>query len=192
LVKRQRGRSLPGDYFVQGAETLFFNFFNMGLLKVLGLDWRILIAQLVNFSVLLFVLYKFAYKPMFKLLDERKKKIEEGIENAVLAEERLRQIESREQEIMKNAKKEAAAILQEARREAEENKLLAVEKAREEIGKVINQEKENIHQEKAEVLKSIKKEVAGLVAMSLEKLLGEKMDNSRDQDLIKRALSKLK
>jgi len=164
----------------------------MGLLKVLGLDWRILAAQFVNFGVLVFVLYKFAYKPMFKFLDDRKQKIEDGIEKAVLAEERLKQIEAKEQEVLKNARKEAVAILEEAKKQAEENKRLAVEKAREEIGKVINQEKEGIRLEKANVLKSIKKEVASLVALSLEKMLEEKVDDCQDQEFIKKSLKKVK
>ncbi len=163
----------------------------MGLLKVLGIDWRILLAQFINFSVLLFVLYKFAYKPMFKFLEDRKKKIEDGIENAVLAEERLKQIEEKEREVMRNAKKEAVAILEEARLEAENNKKIAVDKAKEEIGKIINQEKEGMRREKAEVLKSIKKEVAGLVAISLEKILKDEVSLDKDQEFIKKALKKV-
>lgn len=163
----------------------------MGLLKVLGIDWRMLLAQLINFSVLLIVLYKFAYKPMFKFLEDRKKKIEDGIENAVLAGERLKQIEEKEREVMRNAKKEAAAILEEARLEAENNKKIAVDKAKEEIGKIINQEKEGMRREKAEVLKSIKKEVAGLVAISLEKILKDEIGLDKDQEFIKKALKKV-
>lgn len=54
----------------------------MELLNALGIDWKILLAQFVNFAVLVFVLWKFAYKPIFKFLEDRKNKIEEGIKNA--------------------------------------------------------------------------------------------------------------
>jgi F-type H+-transporting ATPase subunit b len=164
----------------------------MELIKVLGLDWKILLAQLINFAVLLFVLFKFAYKPMFKFLDERKDKIEKGIENAEQAEERLKEIEVKEEEVLKNAKVEAAAILDKTRADAEELRKKEIAKTREEIGKIINQEKENMRAEKAEVLRDIRKEVSVLVYSALEKVLEEKVDGRKDEELIKKMLDQFR
>jgi F-type H+-transporting ATPase subunit b len=164
----------------------------MGLLKVLGLDWKILIAQFVNFAVLLFVLYRFAYKPMFKFLDDRKNKIEAGIENFVLAEKRLAEIAEEEKTILKKAKAEAFLILENAKKEGAENKKLIIDKAREEVGAIINKEKESIRLEKAEVLKEMRSEVAGLVVATVEKVIEEKMSGAKDEELIKKILAKLK
>lgn len=164
----------------------------MEFLKAFGVDWRVLIAQFLNFAILLFILWKFGYKPIFKFLEERSKKIEEGVENAVLAEERLKNISVQETEILKTAKKEAVAILAEAKVQGEENRRQLLDKAREEVGDLINQEKESMRLEKAEVLKSIKKETAELVAASLEKILEEKLNSAKDADLIRKSLAKLK
>jgi len=54
----------------------------MKLLQALGLDIRILSAQLINFAVLLFVLWRFGYKPILKFLDDRKDQIEKGVDDA--------------------------------------------------------------------------------------------------------------
>lgn len=54
----------------------------MELFNALGVDLKILFAQLVNFAILFFVLYKFAYKPLLKLIDDRKDMIEDGVLNA--------------------------------------------------------------------------------------------------------------
>jgi F-type H+-transporting ATPase subunit b len=164
----------------------------MKIFSAFGLDIKILIAQLVNFGILLFLLWKFGYKPMFKLLDERKNKIETGIENAVKAETKLKEISEEEKRIMIEAKKEAAKILDEARVMAEESRKKNIEKTKEEIGQLINQEKENMRQEKAEILKSINREVADLVMATVEKVIEEKMSGAKDEELIKKAIGKLK
>jgi F-type H+-transporting ATPase subunit b len=164
----------------------------MKIFAAFGLDIKILIAQLINFAILLFVLWKFAYKPMFKILDDRKKKIETGIENAAKAEEKLREISEEEKKIMIEAKKEAAKILDEARVMAEESRKRNIDKTKEEIGQLINQEKENMRQEKAEILKSINREVADLVMITVEKVIEEKMSGAKDEELIKKAINKLK
>jgi F-type H+-transporting ATPase subunit b len=164
----------------------------MKIFAAFGLDIKILIAQLINFGILLFILWKFAYKPMFKILDDRKKKIETGIENAAKAEEKLREMEEKEKKVLVEAKKEAAKILDEARLMAEESRKKNIEKTKEEIGQLINQEKENMRQEKAEVLKSINREVADLVMITVEKVIEEKMTGQKDEELIKKAISKLK
>lgn len=164
----------------------------MKIFEAFGLDIKILIAQLVNFGVLLFLLWKFGYKPMFKLLDERKNKIEAGIENAVKAETKLKEISEEEKKLMIEAKKEAAKILDEARVMAEESRKRNIDKTKEEIGQLINQEKENMRQEKAEILKSINREVADLVMATVEKVIEEKMSGAKDEELIKKAIGKLK
>ena len=55
------------------------------LITKLGIDWKFLIAQIVNFLVLLFVLYKFAYGPILAMLEKRQKKIEKGLKDAEAA-----------------------------------------------------------------------------------------------------------
>jgi F-type H+-transporting ATPase subunit b len=164
----------------------------MELLNALGIDTRILIAQLINFTVLLFVLYKFAYKPLLKFLDERREKIRQGVENARRAEERLEEVKTQEKGIIKNAKKEALGIIEQAKLEAEEKREIMIVRAREEIGEIINSEKEKIRIEKAETLKEIRREVGGLVADALEKVLAESVDKKRDQEIIRKVVKNIK
>lgn len=164
----------------------------MKIFTAFGLDIKILIAQLINFGILLFLLFKFGYKPMFKLLEDRRKKIEDGLENAAKAEVKLQEISDEEKKVMIEAKKEAARFMEEAKAASEESRKRTIEKTREEIGQLINKEKENMRQEKAEVLKSINREVADLVMATVEKVLAEKMTGPKDEELIKKAIGNLK
>ena len=76
------------------------------LFSKLGIDWRLLVAQLANFLILLFVLRRFAYKPLLKLLEERKQRIADGLANAQKAKSNLEEAEKERQEIISTAKKE--------------------------------------------------------------------------------------
>lgn len=164
----------------------------MELLNALGLDIKIFIAQLINFSVLFLVLYKFGYKPLLRFLDERKATIEKGVDDARQAQAKLLEIAEQEKEIVKNAKKEALAIVEEAKKASELKREKTLSKAREEIGEIINVEKEKMRIEKAETLKEIKKEIAGLIVDSLNMVLPQTMNEKRDQAIIEKIVKDIK
>ena len=161
----------------------------MELFNVLGLDIRILVAQFVNFAIFFFVLYKFAYKPILKFLDERKDKIEKGINDAENAQKKLLEIEQSEKEILENAKTEARNIskemIEKAENFGEEKKKQIVEKTKEEVKKLIDQERAAIELHKIQTIKEIKKEVSDLVIASLEKILDKKVDKEEISKAIK-------
>ena len=164
----------------------------MELLHAFGLNIKILIAQFFNFAILLFILYKFAYKPILSFLDERKDKIEKGITDAEKATAKLAEMEEKEKQVLTKAKKEAVKIMDDAKERAEKKYNETVNKAKEDIGKIIDGEKEKMRAEKAENLKSIKKEVASLVVMAMEKVLEEKVDSKKDKDLIEKVIKEIK
>jgi len=164
----------------------------MELLNALGLNIKILIAQLINFAVLVLILWKFGYKPILKFLNDRKDKIERGVLDAEKATARLEEISDKEKEIIKKAKKEALIILEKAKKQGDENRKEIIDEAKEEIGQLINQEKAEIQIEKRETLKEIKREVADLVIRAVERIIREKIDNKKDKDLIKKIVKDLK
>lgn len=164
----------------------------MELIKSLGLDYKILIAQFINFIVLIFVLYKFGYQPMLKFLDDRRKKIEEGVVNAEKAQAKLEELSEKEKKIIKDAKKEALVILEKAKNQAEEKRKELITKAKQEIATIINDEKAKIKQEKAELVNEVKKEVGELVVFALEKVIDKKVDKSQDKKIIEEIVTNLK
>ena|SRR3989344_1595729 len=89
----------------------------------LGLDWKVLIAQLVNFGLLLFIMKKYLYGPLVKAIDERNKKISGALDDSKKIEEKLQNIEKKETELLdlarQKAKKEREEILDIALKEKE-------------------------------------------------------------------------
>ena len=88
------------------------------LLSQLGIDWHLLLSQAVNFLVLLIVLRFFLYKPLLKLLADRKKKIEEGVEKAKMADVRLLEANETSKEKIREAEKQAIGIIQKTENDA--------------------------------------------------------------------------
>lgn len=164
----------------------------MELFKVFGLNFKILIAQFFNFAILFFVLYKFGYKPILKFLDDRKNEIAKGIKDAEVAQKKLIEIEEREKEIIKKAKKEALKIIEEAKERGKKRREQMIEKAKEDIGQIIEGEKIKMRAEKAETLKEIKAEIASLIVGAVEKVLEEKMDKKKDKELIEKIAKGIK
>lgn len=154
------------------------------LVSAFHIDLKLLIAQAVNFAIVFSVLYFFAFKPISKMMAERATKIEKSLEDARTIEAKLAEAEQEKNDIVGEAKKAASIILEEANKQGEERQKEMVAKAREEIGQVINTEKAKIQIEKAQTLKELKEETAALVVLTVEKLLKEKLDNTKDEELI--------
>jgi F-type H+-transporting ATPase subunit b len=162
------------------------------LVKTFHIDAKLILAQLVNFFIVLGVLYKFAYKPTLTLLNDRTAKIEKSLDDAKKIEEKLAAQETEYKKIVTEARVEAQKILDKAGVISEEKREVMIAKAKEEIGVIINKEKEKMLSEKAETMKELKKEVADLVSLSLEKLIEAKVDGKADQELIKKLVKEAK
>lgn len=162
------------------------------LIETFHLDFKLLLAQAINFLIIFLVLYYFAFKPLARVMKERTKKIEKSLADAKKIEEKLALTEKNYRQKMIQAKKEATGILEKASLGVEEKKQAMIIRAKEEIGQIINQEKNKLVIEKAKTLKEIKREVADLVILSLEKILEKKLDQREDQELIKKIIKNTK
>ncbi|MDI3496376.1 MAG: F-type H+-transporting ATPase subunit b [Patescibacteria group bacterium] len=161
------------------------------LIQALGLDVRIMIAQFINFSILVWVLWRFAYRPVLNMLEERQKKIEKGVADAQAAETRLQTTTEESKEIISQARKEAGIIIEEAKKKAEGRYQEIVDKAQVDIKKQIDKEKGAIAQEKDRLIADVKKEISSLLIISLEKFLQEKMDSEADKKIIEKIVKDL-
>src|SRR3989338_7594104 len=93
----------------------------MELIEKFAIDWRTLLAQIVNFLIVLAVLYKFAYKPVLKMLRDRTAKIDKSLKEAATIQHRLDQLAREKTVILRQAKKEAQQLLEQAGQQAQAN-----------------------------------------------------------------------
>ena len=163
----------------------------MELLQKLGIDWRLLIAQIINFLILLLILYKFLYKPILHLLENRKEKIEKSLRDALKLEEELTKTkEFKEQELGK-AKREAQQIIEQTQKNAETLGQELKEKTKKEVEKLVIEAKSRVAEEKEKMLTEVKKEATFLVVAAAEKVVGKIIDEKTQRKLIEETLEEV-
>lgn len=162
-----------------------------GALGALGVDAKLFIAQLVNFGVVLFVMWKWVYTPLLKVMDERTAKIEKGLKDAENSAAALRIADEEKDRIVAEARQKAKGIIEEANASGETARQEAVRKAKEEVERVVAQGKDRLQAEKQAMLDGAKQELAGLVALATARVVGDSIDAAGDEKLIRAALKDL-
>lgn len=157
------------------------------LFSQLGIDWRLLLSQAVNFLLLLVILRIFVYKPLLKLLHDRRAKIEEGLMKAKMADERLQEIDEIGIGKIKEAEATAMGILKKTEGDAKvlEAKLLA-EANRKEAEALQNTEA-ILRAKEEESRRTMEKEAAVLVRQAIVRTV-ELAPQQIDDSLIVRAV----
>jgi len=146
----------------------------------LGIQWPKLIAQLVNFSIVLFVLWRFAYKPVFNLLEARRQKIADGIANAEKIKAELAATEAERKRVLAEAGDQAAKLIEEARAAAARVSEVETQKAIAAAEQIIAKAREAAAQDHARMLAELKREVGRLVVQTTATVTG-KVLNTEDQ-----------
>lgn len=161
------------------------------LLTKLGVDWRLLIAQVVNFLILFFILRKFLYRPVLTYLSERRIRISDGIRDAERASERLRGIELERQEVLRRAEAERRSVLEAASAEAEVVRKQRLEAASAEAAAIVEKSRMEIVRAKDDFIMSARQELAGLVVAATRKVVAGAVTPTVHQEIIDQAIAEL-
>ena len=160
----------------------------MELFAKLGIDWRLLIAQLVNFVILFTALTFLLYKPIVSALDKRRAKVIESIANAEKIGEELKRAGVESERIVAASRVEAARISSETTKQAEAMRLAAMEKTKVEVAGIIASGKAQLGAERDAMMSEVRRAAATLIANATEKVINEKMTSAKDKSLIEKAL----
>lgn len=142
-----------------------------------------LIAQILNFLFLVFVLAKFAYKPLLNIMEERKAKIASDLEAADQAKAEAEAVKSEYAAKLAEARQEAQAIIENARKTAQaaHDKITADTKAEQEL--VIAAAKETIASEKKKSMDEIRAQVISLSMIAAGKIVEQKLGSEEDKKM---------
>ena len=162
------------------------------LITNLGIDWRLLLAQIVNFALLFWLLQRFAFVPLGKFLSERSKKIEKGLKDAEFAAGEREKLKMLRIKMLAEGQKEVKTMMSEARLRSDKEIESMWEKAKQRKEQLVGEARQEIEEEKARVLGQARAEVAQLVLLVSEKVLGEKVDEKRDKVLVDKALKEIR
>ncbi len=162
-----------------------------GVIGTFGIRGDLFAAQLINFLLVLAVLWKFAYKPILKLLDEREKKIADSVKNAETIEKRLGEALTEKDAILAQARKDAQVMITKALSDTELRKTEMVEAAKKEVERVIEKGKEQLATEQAAMLIEARKEMVEIAVKAAAKIVSEKLDEKKSKSLAEEVVRKL-
>ena len=155
-----------------------------------GIDWKILLGQIINFAILLYLLKRFVYKSFLSLLEQRRNKIREGIEKSEGIEERIKEIKKSREKILVNAQEEAVQIVkagEERGKKQAEQIIFQTEKEKE---KIIQEAMNEAARKKQEAKGEIEEKSLRTGLLLAQEILEEKLDLEKDKNLIERFLTK--
>lgn len=163
-----------------------------GLLDKLGINWKLFIAQLVNFGILLFVLYKFLYKPILAMLEKRARIIEKSIDEARKTELGISEAQKRRENLINEAKIGAKKIIDEAKLIADKQKEDILNKAREENERIIKSGAAIVKREKETAKLQLEKEMGKVLITGLEKTIGRIITEEEQKKIMEESIDSLK
>ncbi len=155
------------------------------IINAFHIDYKIIIAQMVNFGIVFAVLYFYAIKPLSKIMKERGEKIEKGVSDAKTNAEILDKTSREYEEAIGKAKAEANEIFQEGKKEATAKRAAMLEEAKNEVALVIENGKKTLEAEKIKMVEEAKKEIVELAMRATEKLIAGKIDKTFDNKTVK-------
>lgn len=150
----------------------------------LGLNLGFLIFQILNFAILCILLYGVAYKPILKLLDNRKQKIAQGLEDARVAAEARANAEQEAARIVTEAQNKASQVIRESTDRAESAALEIRASAEADASKEREAALAEVQAERDRMLGDLRSQIAALAIAAAQKLVGESLDEQRQHTLI--------
>lgn len=169
---------LPLNHFAESSSGL----------GALGFDGKAFLIQLITFVLAFLVLRRWAFKPIIKILHERRETIESGVKLGEQMRQEEAKMAAKVEKAMHEARKQADEIIATAQESGRQAVRDAEDKARSKAAGILAEAQSRITQETARARKQLESEVVGLVADATETIIHEKVDAKKDAQLIERSL----
>lgn len=153
-------------------------------MSALGINIYSLIAQLVAFGILLWVLNRYAFPVLMRTLDERQKTIQAGVENAAKASQELKNAEKRVEAMLNEARTESQKVIASATQAAERLKADIEQQAQQRGREIEQQAAKRIEQQIAQAKAELRAHVADLSIAAAERVIGQSLDSTTNRRLV--------
>lgn len=158
------------------------------LLDSLGIEWYLLVAQIINFAILLVILEKFVYRPVMRLLDERRAKIADTLARDKMSAEKLEAVELDREKILSKARAESQRIIESAKQSGEEAGKRLLASAKEEVSRLKKETEKRLAAERTRLVADVRKEIGTVVVEAIERSLGDVLDARTQGRMVEQAL----
>ena len=161
-------------------------------MEALGINSGFLLFQIFNFTIVLILLYAWAYKPIVNMLEKRKQRIAQAVEDARVAAEARANAEAEAKTVLAKAQAEAAVKVREATERAESASRDVTAAAEAEAARAKEVALADAALERERILGDLRGQVAALAMAAAQKLVGEALDEKRQHVLIDEFFSGVK
>lgn len=159
-------------------------------MEKLGINWALLIAQLFNVALVIWLLSMFLFKPVLNMLNERTRRIQDSLKDAEQVKEQLARANQDYDAKLAQARQEAAGILAQAQERAKLQEQEIITQARAEADRIRAEARKQSEQERDQLLGDLKNQMADLVTVTASRVLGEELKSNHDK-LIAESLASL-
>jgi F-type H+-transporting ATPase subunit b len=142
-------------------------------MDALGIQWKILVAQTISFAIVFFVLWRYAYRPIFTVLHARREKIAEALASAEKIKQDVARTEAERQKILADAGDRANKLIEDAREAAARVREQETQKAIAAAEQIVSKAREAAAQERTQMLAQLKREVGRLVVQTTTSVTGK-------------------
>ncbi len=160
----------------------------MGGLAGLGINLPTLLAQIINFAILLGLMYLVAYKPIMRMFDERSRKIKESMEQTEFIKEQAAQAEEEVKKQLEAAGRQGQEVIARAVRTGEEVRQEAQQEARRDAESLIIRARMEIQRERDDAIDELRREFADLTILAAGKVIDRSLDKEAHRRLIDKVL----
>ena|SRR5579884_1256615 len=157
--------------------------------NTLGLNWSGLIWHAINFIVLLILLRLALYKPVLRMLEERKRRVQDSMEQAETARRQAAQAEADRQQLLAETRREAEAIRARADEQAKRIIAEAGARAQEEGSRLLSQAQAQSDQLRQQMLAEVRAQIADLVVSAVDRVTRSALDSNAQRTLVQQFLS---
>jgi F-type H+-transporting ATPase subunit b len=159
-----------------------------GGIAALGFSLPALVSNLINFTILLIVLRLFLYAPIIKLLDERKRKIQEGLERAEQAADAASVSEQESRRVIEEAQAQARQLMLQAQEASAQLRTDLEARARADAEQIVTRAREEVRVERDQAIELLRREFADLTITAAERVTRQSLDRAAHQRLIDEVL----
>jgi F-type H+-transporting ATPase subunit b len=160
----------------------------MGGISELGINWGVLLTQVVTFVILLVLLRFVAYKPLMRMLDERSKRVKDSLEQAEAVKAQSAKTEEELKNQLAQASREGQERIERAIKAGEDIKQKAQADAKKEAEGLIVRARSEIQQERDEAIDGVRREFADLTVLAAGKVIEKSLDKKEHRELIDKVL----
>jgi len=156
-----------------------------------GVDWPHLIAQMISFCIVCFLLYRFAYKPVLQMLEDRRQLIAQGLANAEKIKAELARTEAQRQDVMAQANVQARKFIDDARAAADRLLKQETQKATAAAEEIVVKARRATDQDYARMIAELKQEVGRLVVQTTTAVVGKILTGEDQRRLVEETAKQL-